>query len=341
MASRSGLEKAGLVLRGLPPETAERILGRLGPAVSARLRPQMQAPLPQDWAPAQQEELCRELLAALDKPRPASSAVVPTPAQLAAYQPPEEAGAGESQPSAGSPKGGPTLRLRTEDLPEDPIDALTALPPDLLVAILEGEQVHTVALVLGCLPGERAGEVLKQLPPEMRREVSLRLTRPGNPNPLLVSRIVQAIVEKGRTMRARTDTRADARYEKMAQILRVLEKTERLEVLAALDEKDAETAARIRELLYQFEDVLRIQDRSMQKLLGELDSKTLATALKGVSDEIRDKLLNNLSKRARESLAEEIELMGSVPSSQAAQAQKTIVEVIQRLDQAGEIVMDD
>src|SRR5205823_6618978 len=129
------------------------------------------------------------------------------------------------------------------------------------------------------------------------------------------------------------------RFKRMAEMLRRLDKPDRLEVLAALEQSDAQTAAQVREFLYGFEDLLLIEDRSTQKLLGEIDSKSLASALKGAPDAIKDKVLNNLSKRARETLNEEMELLGTLPPTAIQQAQKAVVDVIQRLDQAGELTM--
>jgi flagellar motor switch protein FliG len=118
-----------------------------------------------------------------------------------------------------------------------------------------------------------------------------------------------------------------------------LEKTDRMELLTALEQEDPQTASGVKEYLYQFEDLLAIEDRSVQKLLAEIDSKNLALALKGAQQEIVDKVLSNLSKRARESLAEEMELSGTVPPRHIQEAQKVVLALFQRLDQAGELVM--
>jgi flagellar motor switch protein FliG len=123
-------------------------------------------------------------------------------------------------------------------------------------------------------------------------------------------------------------------------MLRLLDKPERMDILATLEQRDPETAAQVKDCLYQFEDLLLIADRSMQKLLSEIDSKSLAVALKGAPEEILAKVLNNLSKRARETLTEELEYLGAVPPGEIQQAQKVIVALIQRLDQAGELVME-
>src|SRR5207244_7588272 len=105
--------------------------------------------------------------------------------------------------------------------------------------------------------------------------------------------------------------------------------------------KDAAVAEEIKNLLYRFDDVLRIDNRSMQKVLMDIDTKTLAIALRGVSEEIKEKFLANLSKRAQDNLQEEMELTPFVPKDQVEDAQKNIVVVVQRLDLAGELVMTE
>src|SRR5262249_15978522 len=95
----------------------------------------------------------------------------------------------------------------------------------------------------------------------------------------------------------------------------------------------------VKEFLYSFDDLLLIEDRSMQKLLAEIDSKSLASALKGASDAIKDKVRNNLSKRARETLNEEMELLGTLPGPTTQEAQRAVVDGIRRPDQAGELRM--
>lgn len=324
MDARTGIEKAAVLLYALPPEAAEKVLAQLGPVRGARLRSELEK-LRQGETPGNLGEVIgefEELLHEAEAP--------PTPRQLAAYRPPSDADI--SLPE--TPNFPP--------LPSDPVKALHALPPQMLAAVLQGEQAHTIALVLNDLPAETAGEVLRQLTPEMRREVSVRLSRLNGGSPELLARIARALIQRSQALSGkRGDTSADAKYEKMANMLRCLEKAERMEVLAALEENEPETAGRIKEMLYTFEDLLRVHDRSLQKLLAEIDSKTLSVALKGANEAISDKLLTNLSKRAREALKEEMEFVGIVPLPQVRQAQKMIVDAMQRLDQAGELMMMD
>jgi len=209
-----------------------------------------------------------------------------------------------------------------------------------LALALSDEHPRTVALVLAQMEPDRGGEVLRRLHPEMRREVSLQLGREVSVNPDLINRIVRTVLLKCRTLvEAPPASGGGNRFKRVAEMLRRLDKPDRMEVLAALEQNDPQGAVQVKEYLYAFEDLLNIEDRSIQKLLAEIDSKSLASALKGATDAICDKVRNNLSKRARETLNEEMDLLGALPPTTIQQAQKSIVEVIQRLDQAGELTM--
>lgn len=329
MATRTGIEKAAILLNTLPPESVDKVLAALGSPHGERLRSEVEKLRQRGETPADVAEVIREFEEMLRQPD-AAAPVAPTPRQLAAYRPPSDL----NLP--------PPEELGLPPLPNDPIRALETLPSDLLSTVLKGEQAHTLSLVLNSLPPEKAGEVLRQLEPEVRREVTVRLSRMSASPPELLARIARALVQKAQALSGkRGSTSADAKYEKMASMLRCLEKTERLEVLAALEENEPETGKRVKELLYTFEDLLRVHDRSMQKLLAEIDSKTLSVALKGANEAISEKLLSNLSKRAREALKEEMEFVGIVPLAQVRDAQKVMVDTLQRLDQAGELMMTE
>jgi flagellar motor switch protein FliG len=222
----------------------------------------------------------------------------------------------------------------------DSVAQLRAINLDRLLAGLEGEHPQTVATVIGCLDSRAASELLKKLPAETRRLAFLRVAQSSSSPADLVAHIVQAIVQKCQAVAdAPAAEKQDAKYQKMAALLKRLERTDRVELLAALTEQDGETAALVKNQLYVFEDLCAIEDRSVQRLLAEVDSKTLATALKDVAEDILEKVLSNLSKRGREMVTEEISYLGQVSTAQIQQAQKAIVDVIQRMDQAGELVM--
>jgi flagellar motor switch protein FliG len=330
MSPLSGEEKAALLLKNLPPEMAASLLERLGPERAARVRAQLER-LDQQKEPSPAlEQVLDEFHGLLDHSADTVEISGHAPG-VKAYQETRHV----EPPGVGPmPAEGPTPAT-------DTLAALGQMNPDLLARALEGELPRTVALILNGLETQRAGEILKRLSPNLRRQVSLQLDQPMVGGMELLQRIAQAIVQKSTAVgQAPVVETGDAKFKKMADMLRLLDKPERLELLTTIEQNNAETATRLKQFLYQFEDLLLIEDRSMQKLLAEIDMKTLATALKGATDEIKQRVTNNLSQRARTALEEELSFLGTVPANQMQQAQKAVVDVIQRLDQAGELVMN-
>jgi flagellar motor switch protein FliG len=366
----TGQEKAALLLTRFPPDQVDDLLARLGPERSERLRADMirfqQSPPPADAIDSilrqierqiEQEErntaTMRQSAATEDMPAvlPASPGGAPTTpgTEPTATQETTTASPGGSGATGSAQASGDALP-DSSAVAADPLSALRAMSGagpthaaanvDRLALALTDEHPRTVALVLNQMEPERAGEVLKRLPAELRRAVSLQLGKEVTVNPDLVARIVRTVLEKCRQLAEAPPSQSGGnRFKRVAEMLRRLEKLDRMEVLATLEQNDPDTAAGVKEFLYSFDDLLLIEDRSMQKLLAEIDSKSLASALKGASEEIKDKVRNNLSKRARETLNEEMELLGTLPPPTIQAAQKSIVEVIQRLDQAGELTM--
>jgi flagellar motor switch protein FliG len=344
----TGQEKAALLLLRLPPGEADGVLARLDPERGERLRAHMQhfrhsPPPPEvvDQVLNDLDQILREQMSPAAEPPPAGGAAAP-----AGEAAPEAA---EPAPPAAKPAGAGDVLPDEAAIDSDPLAALRAMTgaapgqvaanEDRLALALSDEHPRTVALVLAQMEPDRAGEVLKRLHPEMRREVSLQFGKEVTVNAALVNRIVRIVLAKCRQLAEAPPAAASNRFKRMAEMLRRLDKPDRMEILAALEQSDAQAAAQVKEFLYCFEDLLLIEDRSMQKLLAEIDSKSLASALKNAPDAIKDKVRNNLSKRARDTLNEEMELLGALPGTTIQQAQKAVVDAIQRLDQAGELTM--
>jgi flagellar motor switch protein FliG len=334
----TGDEKAALLLKSLTPEVTESVLSGLEAGTGNRLRAQLrrfeQAPPPSDDVNRVLSEFY-QLLDAID-------------AQLAGRPTGEVAEAGGTEPVAArparkyKPKGQNLLPPVEVDQSADAVAQLMGVPVERLAPALEDEQPRTIAVILNAMDPEQAGDVLKRLPAALRREASVLLGAPAAIPPAVLQRIAEAVFRKSLSIQQKPADKSDAaRFKKTADMLRLLPKPERLEIMNALAERDPTTSDGVRDFLYQFQDMLLIEDRSMQKLLSEVDSKSLAAAIKTAPQNILDKVLNNLSKRARETLTEEMEFLGTITPEQAQQAQKTIVEVIQRLDQAGELVMQE
>jgi flagellar motor switch protein FliG len=308
MAEAPGDDVAALLIRLMPTEVAENILGKLGGDASARLRTKLAAPAP---APPP-NEIDAALAHFFDLQR-ISERMPPAP-------PPEP-----------EPPKEPT-----------PAEEIRALPPQALAKALEGEQAGTVALILGSLDPLAAGQVIQRLPLDVRAEVTLRMSKPGARNPVLLDKLMKAVADKGRRLRELPkEPSQDELITNLADMLRAVPRAERLPVVKKLEAADPELAAKITEKLYRIEDLLKIPDRQIQTLLGKLDVKTLAVALKGADPALMAKVSNNMSSRSREVLADETALLGAVPSSRVKEAQAKVIAAVRKAEEDGEITPEE
>ena len=224
--------------------------------------------------------------------------------------------------------------------PSVPFQFLDRLAPDLVAANLLGEHPQVIAIVLSTLNIEYSGAVLEELPEELVADVGVRLGAidkiPGE---------ALAAVEKG--LEDRLQPALEDRFISagdgvgtLVQLMTQLSKEASDGILEALDTHDSELAAEVRSQMFVFGDMTLIEDRQMQLVLRQVDAAMLPLALKGTSQEVRDKFLNNLSSRARADLADEMELLGSVRMADVADAQTAIIEIVMTLEASGELVIN-
>lgn len=325
----NGLGKAAALLVSLGP-AAEQVLQRLPAGQVAALRQAMQELARSPQLPTLQQQAVQELERLLSEAESGGESTAP--AQAHAAQNPQ----GSVEVSQ--------LRERLHQAQqgrEDPVAVLREVPAAFLAAALSGEQPRIIAIVLHLLRSEHAAEVLRRLPAETRREASLRLAQLQMPPSEVLQGILNAVLRKVAPVAENPDLAlADRQAERTAALLRQLDRNDRKEILTALEQTDPTLAERVKELLYRMEDLLRLQDRSVQKVLAEIDSRTLALAVKTTSEEVRDKIRRNLSRRAKEALEEELEFLTGVSQAQIQQAQKQLTQVLQRLDLAGELAYE-
>lgn len=207
-----------------------------------------------------------------------------------------------------------------------------------LLNFLQNEHPQTIALVLAHLKPEQAGAIISELSPAIQSDVSFRLATMDRTSPDVI-REVESVLERKLSTIVSQDFTEVGGVQTLAQILsrsgRAVEKS----VLEALDEKDPELAENVRKLMFTFDDIVNLDDRSIQVVLREVDSKDLGVALKGSSEEVKERILKNLSQRAAQMLKEELEYMGPVRLKQVEEAQSKIVAIIRRLEEAGTIVV--
>lgn len=224
----------------------------------------------------------------------------------------------------------------------DPFEDLAALQDYQIAGALRYETGPTIAIVLGQLPCERVGEIIRQLPDTVRDDAFLRLQTSVQLARPLLTKIIKSTVDRAsrldQTAASDPDHVAD---EKTVNLLRSMDRKTRTEMLNALEQAQPEVAERVKGMLFVFTDILRLTDKSIQKLLAEVDSTELATTLKNADPEIVERITSNLSKRAKLTLLEEVEYLDSVSSEEEAEAQKSICDVLAQLDQAGNLEMKE
>lgn len=240
--------------------------------------------------------------------------------------------------SIGRERAKELLGKLTSNLQSKPFDFLRSSDPIQLLSFLQGEHPQMIALILSFLPPEKAAPVLGGLAGEQQAEVALRIAKMDRVAPDVL-RDTEETLEKKFSAVAGSDFSMVGGIDPVVGIInKAGRKTEKL-ILEILDERDPELAEEIRKKLFTFEDIIKVDDRSLQKLLREVDTKDIAMALKGVGDELREKFYKNMSERAGEMLREEMEYMGPVRLRDVEESQQKVVGKIRALEEAGEIVL--
>jgi flagellar motor switch protein FliG len=221
---------------------------------------------------------------------------------------------------------------------EQPFSFLQKAETENLLMFLSGEHPQTIALVLSHLPPAMASEILVGLPRERQIEVITRIANMDQTSPDVIKE-----VERG--LEKRLAGLVNERFERsggvkaVAEILNLAGRATERAIMEGLSEENPELVEEIRRLMFVFEDILRVDDRGIQAVLKEIENEELAIALKTASDELKDKIFKNMSERAAQLIKEEMEFMGPVRVSDVESAQQRIVDIVRRLEDAGEIVI--
>ncbi len=228
--------------------------------------------------------------------------------------------------------------VQTQRSFENPIlEKLRDVDPKVLMDFTRTEHPQTIALILAHLKADQAAEMLESFSPAMQYEIARRMsTLKSVPQDLIeeVARTLETEITVGIT----GDQQLGG-VEVMAEILNKIGRSSESAIMAALEEGDPELAVQLRNLMFTFEDVLKIDDKSLQEVLREVGSEDLARSLKVVDAEMRGKIYKNMSKRGAEILKEDIELMPPVRLSEVEASQRVILEVTKKLEAEGRIVL--
>lgn len=212
---------------------------------------------------------------------------------------------------------------------------LESLSVHQLAGALETEQPRTVAILLNSLNPQLSANVLSFLKQEQCELVVRQLSREQNAPQVLVDRIARATMQRGKTLPEEAPDRRD-HIERLAEVIREVPKSNRREMLVAIEEEDPDTSAALRKQLYRFEDLVTLDPQVIQQILGEVDATTLTTAMFGADESINEAILGNLSRRARQTIEEELQFQSRVPESRVKAARESVAELIGKLEQENE-----
>jgi flagellar motor switch protein FliG len=216
------------------------------------------------------------------------------------------------------------------------LDSLRKADPQQLAKFIEGEHPQTVALILAHLEAKQASTLLMRLPEELRAEAVKRLAQLRQFSPEMAQR-VSIVLHKRLESLGEQSRRAYAGLRSVADMMNRLDINTAKTILEGIEKDDPKLALSIRNLMFTFDDLLTVPENGIRELLGQMDKKTLATALRGASEELKNYIFKSMSSRAVEMLKEDMEVLGPVKQKDVHKAQLEAVAVARKLEAEGKI----
>ena len=232
------------------------------------------------------------------------------------------------------------LQRLTKSRELKPVESLQRADPQKLARFLEGEHPQTIALVLGQLGDQQASMLLMCLSSEVRAEAVKRLANLRRFSPKMAEKVSILLSQKLKTV-GEQGKRAYSGFQSVADIMNCIDASVAQEILENIENEDPTLAVSIRNLMFTFEDLLQVGEAHIRELLGAVDKKTLAMALKGTEEGLKDHFFRTMSTRAIEMLKEDMEMLGPVRSKDVVKAQNEIVATARQLEAEGRIVLKD
>lgn len=220
----------------------------------------------------------------------------------------------------------------------NPFQFFNEADPGQLATSFQNENPQLIALIMAYLKPEHSAQVLNYLPPEVQAQVALKIADMDTTNPEILSEIEKIVESKFSSVVVQDFSKAGG-VESLANILNRADRSTERNVIELLEVQSPQLAEEVRELMFVFEDIVNLDDKSIQRILREVDTKDLAMSLKGTKEDVKEKIYKNMSERAQAMLREEMEYMGPVRAKEVQEIQTKIVGIIRTLEVAGEIVI--
>jgi flagellar motor switch protein FliG len=222
--------------------------------------------------------------------------------------------------------------------PPTPFEFLRKSDPKQMAIFLQNEHPQTIALILSHLPAVQAATVLTNLSENLQADVARRVATMDRTPPDIVARVEEVMRRRASSLISQDSLRVGG-TQYLVQVLTTVDRGTEKHILDRLTETDPQLAEEIKKMMFTFDDLIQIDDRSIQRILRDIDSKDLALALKAAKDDLKQLIFSNMSTRAAEMLKEEMEFLGPVRIRNVEEAQQRIVTVVRRLEESEEIVI--
>lgn len=220
-----------------------------------------------------------------------------------------------------------------------PFGFLQKVDSQNLLTFIADEHPQTIALILSHLPASYGAEILSGLPLERQLAVVRRVANMGQTSPEIIKEVEHGLELRMASVMSQNFENAGG-VQAVAEVLNVSDRATERNILENLTQEDPDLVEEIRRLMFVFEDITKFSDKDVQSVLKNVENSQWSMALKGASDDLKDKILGNMSQRASDMLKEEMDYLGPVKVSSVEQAQQQIVDIIRRLEDAGEISTD-
>ncbi len=217
-----------------------------------------------------------------------------------------------------------------------PFGFLQKVDSQNLLTFIIDEHPQTIALILSHVPPQQAADIIGGLPAERQMSVIRRVATMSQTSPEIIQEVERGLEHRMAAVMSQQFENAGG-VSSVAEMLNVIDRATERNLLENLGQEDPDLVDEIRRLMFVFEDISKLNDRDIQSLLKNVESSQWATALKGASEELKDKIISNMSKRAADLLQEEMEYLGPVRLSAVEQIQQQIVDIVRRLEDAGEL----
>lgn len=238
----------------------------------------------------------------------------------------------------GTQKALDVINKLTVSLQVRPFEFVRKADPAQLLNFIQKEHPQTIALILAYLKPQQAAAVLASLPQDKQADVARRIAVMDRTSPEIIKE-VERILEKNLSSLVTEDFTAAGGVQAIVNILNTVDRGTEKYIMETLEIEDTDLAEEIRKRMFVFEDILTLDNRSIQRFLREVDNNLLAVALKGATEEVQKVIYSNMSKRLAEMIREDIEYMGPVRLKDVEEAQQKIVNIIRKLEDAGEIII--